>query len=317
MDIPAIKPIPADTPRPLWSVMIPTYNCAAFLRQTLESVLAQDPGPEQMQIEVVDDCSTKDHPESVVLEIGKGRVAFHRKPQNEGVTRNFNRCLERARGRLVHILHGDDFVLPGFYQRIKALAETHPDVALLATRSWVINEIGRTKTMTPRLKALETGSRAAQDFFYGNPLQTPGVVIRRSFYEQHGGFLVGLIHAADCEMWARAIELGGGIVTEDALACYRVFTANDTSRLARTAENLKDVERLHQLLAARHPNFDPKIASRQLLHLAYGQLRHFSQKGDLEAAEANRQFWKTRAPFPLRLRKMVGAKLKRLFGKSR
>ena len=57
-----ILPVPEGTPRPVWSVMIPTYNCAKYLRETLVSVLAQDPGPEQMQIEVVDDYSTKDEP---------------------------------------------------------------------------------------------------------------------------------------------------------------------------------------------------------------------------------------------------------------
>ena len=55
---PSIAPVPEGVHRPKWSVMIPTFNCANYLRQTLESVLAQDPGPEQMQIEVVDDCST-------------------------------------------------------------------------------------------------------------------------------------------------------------------------------------------------------------------------------------------------------------------
>jgi hypothetical protein len=44
--------------RPYWSVMIPTYKAQAdYLVETLNSVLQQDPGPEQMQIEVVDDCS--------------------------------------------------------------------------------------------------------------------------------------------------------------------------------------------------------------------------------------------------------------------
>ena len=35
--------------------MIPTFHCAQFLHQTLESVLSQDPGPDVMQIEVIDD----------------------------------------------------------------------------------------------------------------------------------------------------------------------------------------------------------------------------------------------------------------------
>lgn len=62
--------------RPTWSVVIPTYNCADFLRITLKGVLDQDPGPDEMQIEVVDDVSTKDDPEGVVRELGKGRVSL-------------------------------------------------------------------------------------------------------------------------------------------------------------------------------------------------------------------------------------------------
>lgn len=45
--------------------MIPTYNCARYLRETLASVLAQDPGRDNMHIEVIDDRSTKDDPEAV------------------------------------------------------------------------------------------------------------------------------------------------------------------------------------------------------------------------------------------------------------
>ncbi len=67
---PPIPPVPDGEHRPLWSVMIPTYNCAKYLRETLLSVLAQDPGAEVMQIEVIDDCST-DNPAAVVEEVGR------------------------------------------------------------------------------------------------------------------------------------------------------------------------------------------------------------------------------------------------------
>lgn len=71
-----IPPVPDGTPRPLWSVMIPTYNCAKYLRETLASVLVQDPGPDVMQIEVVDDHSTKDDPEAVVKELAGDRYTY-------------------------------------------------------------------------------------------------------------------------------------------------------------------------------------------------------------------------------------------------
>src|SRR5512147_512884 len=91
-----IPPVPDGISRPLWSVMIPTYHCARFLPRTLESVLIQDPGSDLMQIEVVDDGSTLDDPESVVSEVGQGRISFYRQSHNVGHTRNFETCLRRA-----------------------------------------------------------------------------------------------------------------------------------------------------------------------------------------------------------------------------
>ena len=67
---PMISSVAAGIRCPSWSVMIPTFNCARLLRQALESVLSQDPGPDFMQIEVIDDCSTTDDPEAVVKEVG-------------------------------------------------------------------------------------------------------------------------------------------------------------------------------------------------------------------------------------------------------
>ncbi len=82
-----------EVERPLWSVMIPTYNCANYLRETLASVLAQDLGPDFMQIMVVDDHSLKDDPEAVVRKIGNGRVEFYRQETNVGHVKNFQTCL--------------------------------------------------------------------------------------------------------------------------------------------------------------------------------------------------------------------------------
>lgn len=303
---PRIEPVPAGVQRPRWSVMIPTYNCAKYLRQTLESVLAQDPGEGEMQIEVVDDCSTKDDPEAVVREVGKGRVSLHRKPQNEGVTANFNTCIQRSRGHLLHLLHSDDWVLPGFYDQLSQLAELHPGTPLLASRSFFVDEENVIVGVTERLRALEAGAQEVKDFFYGTPVQTPGVVVRRTFYEAQGGFLPSLVHTADCEMWVRAIGAGGGVVTSGVLACYRVFATNDSGRLARTAENLRDLERLDSIFAERYPAFNRQRAVERVCDRALQQAERFAWRGDLEAAEANLAFWRQNAPLGLRLRRSLG-----------
>src|SRR4028119_1785319 len=123
-----ISPVPEGESRPLWSVMIPTYNCAKYLRETLASVLAQDPGSEVMQIAVVDDDSTQDDPAAVVEELGRGRVEFYRQPHNVGLVKNFQTTLELSRGKLIHQLHGDDLVQIGFYQKLQRAFIENPEI---------------------------------------------------------------------------------------------------------------------------------------------------------------------------------------------
>lgn len=284
---PHIPLIPSNYVRPLWSVMIPTFNCAHLLRETLESVLVQDPGPDQMQIEVVDDCSTKDDPEKVVEEVGKGRVSFYRQPKNQGVTKNFNSCVLRSRGFFVHILHGDDLVTPAFYSTLEGLAKQFPSAALLATRAFHIDESGEIDSLNDRLPSLASPSTNASPFYYNNPFRTPAMVIRRDFYETHGGFYETLCHTADWEMWVRAIALGSGVVINRPLAKYRWFAGNDTSKLMRTGENLRDYLRLAEILTTRHPDFDMAKFRYLTARIAKHQAKRFAEKGDLAARDAN------------------------------
>jgi glycosyltransferase involved in cell wall biosynthesis len=68
---PEIKPLQGSVSRPKWSVMIPAYNCRQYLIEKIRSVLEQDPGEENMQIEVVDDGSTDADVESWFIKSGK------------------------------------------------------------------------------------------------------------------------------------------------------------------------------------------------------------------------------------------------------
>jgi glycosyltransferase involved in cell wall biosynthesis len=277
--------------------MIPTFNCASYLGRTLESVLSQDAGSDQMQIEVVDDCSTKDDPESVVRKIGSGRVHFYKSSKNQGISRNFNLCIARSRGHLVHILHGDDYVLPTFYTRVAELALANPTVAFYCTRSFVVDEFGAIEGISPRVKSMEIPTRAAEEMYYTNPIRTPSVVVRRSFYEQNGGFLEGLSHVADWEMWVRSISRGTGIALNEPLCSYRAFASNDTGRLARSADNLREFLRLGKAWRdTALTDFDLPRFTRMVTACCEAQMELFSARGDTEAYRANLKLWRELAP---------------------
>src|SRR5438045_9130643 len=95
---PLIFPLQEGTsPRPFWSVMIPTYDPRAdYLEETLLSVLKQDQGPDEMQIEVIDDCSKESTALEVTHRAGAGRVAFHRESENAGLATAWTRLIDGA-----------------------------------------------------------------------------------------------------------------------------------------------------------------------------------------------------------------------------
>ena len=299
---PTVPSIDGDHIRPYWSVMIPTFNCARYLRETLASVWSQDPGPDVMQIEVVDDCSTKDDPESVVREVGGGRISFYRQPRNQGLTGNWNTCLARARGHWVHLLHGDDLVQPGFYQTMRDAADRHPDLAMLFCRAFTINEQGEIETISPRVREMEQGTRQFPPMHLENPVRTPTVVIRRDFYESHGGFDPRFAHTADWEMWMRATVRGGALCINRPLASYRLFAANHSGQLARTAGNLEEYVSLAKLVEEEgRTTIDWRQFRRMLAACASAQARAFAASGDREAADANWRFWRGTATWRIRI----------------
>ena len=284
---PTIAPVCDMLPRQRWSVMIPTFNCAKYLRHTLRSVLDQAPGPDQMQIEVIDDCSTRDDPYAVVRELASGRIQFYRKEQNGGATTNFNTCIQRSRGELVHILHGDDTVSPGFFKSVERAADKHPEIAGFFARTFDIDEEGNLQALSARLPWLESGGSDSGELLYQNSIRTPGCVVRRKFYEVHGGFLPGFPHVADWEMWVRVIANGGGLAINEPLANYRDFAANDTGRLARLGANVRDGFELALRFKETIPTFDFERARRQLAAQAREQMKRFRERNDSEAADAN------------------------------
>ena len=235
----AVAPVGDGAPRPLWSVMIPTYDCARYLRQALESVLAQDPGPDAMQIEVVDDGS-RDDPAAVVEAVGRGRVSFFAQRANVGHTRNFHTCLARSRGRLVHLLHGDDYVLDGFYQRLGAGFAARPDVGAAFCRHVYMDARGAWQDVPPPEQERSGVLADALVRLAGEQrIMTPAIVARRDVYEALGGFDDRLVCSEDWEMWVRIAAHYPVWYEPEALAVYRMHDDSNTGRHVRSGEDMR------------------------------------------------------------------------------
>jgi glycosyltransferase involved in cell wall biosynthesis len=266
---PVIQPLAEDTARPLWSVMIPTFNCISFLKKTLESVLIQDYGVANMQIEVIDDCSTDGNIEELVKKIGKGRISFFRQKINVGSLRNFETCLNRSKGKWIHLLHGDDMVKNGFYEEIQYLFKNNSTAGAAFTGCKNIdkneNEGDGFDTIKNTPGLIDNWLQKIARF---QMLQPPSIVIKREVYEHLGGYF-GVHYGEDWEMYTRIAKYYPVAYSPKNLALYRVHDDNSSSQSIISGQHIKDIRKVISIIQ----NYLPQNARRSTRNISK---KHFS-----------------------------------------
>lgn len=228
--------------RPAFSVMIPVHNPTVHLETALGSVLAQSVKESDMQIAIVDDGSDHDVTARIRALDPSGRVEIHRFPERLGVARNLNRSIDLSRGHLVHLLHQDDYVLPGFYASMLRAFQRAPTAGMAFCRTRIVDESGR-------LQKLTSGPRVWSGVVSGwvskiatrQRVQAPSAVVARSTYEQVGGYREDLRFALDWEMWVRIAVRHAVWYERGALAAYRRHARSETGRVRADALAWPDV----------------------------------------------------------------------------
>ena len=286
----AIAPVPEGEPRPTFSVMLPTYEPDHRLGRSLAAVLAQAPDPAAMQIAVVDDGSRQVDVRALVRSFDPaGRVEVLLNQRRAGLAGNWNRCLSLARGKFVHLLHQDDHVLPGFYDRIGHGFRAAPGIGMAFCRSRIVDGNDR---------LIKTASR--QQWTAGvlggwlpriaerQRVQTPAAVVARSTYERLGGFRTDLCHALDWEMWVRIAAATPVWYDPRVLAVYRRHRDNESHRLLKSGavwpDLLQAIELNSSLLPAVNRERVRERSARWYTGSALRTVEKQLARGDLDAA---------------------------------
>lgn len=235
-----IPPVGEGIERPVWSVMIPTFNPKNFIFESLESVLSQFPGKEKMQIEIVDDCSDKVNIPKLIGDLGKGIISYHRLPKNVGHSFNFTEALRRSKGRYIHILHDDDLVKPGFYKKFEEIFETYPDIGAAYCRQEYIDDEGKFLfNSEPDRENTGILENALIKLAERQRVQYCAMVVKRSTYEKTGGFIRKNISCEDWEMWVRIASMFKIAYEPEILAAYRIHKASMSLIDMRTGQDMR------------------------------------------------------------------------------
>lgn len=181
---------------PLISVIIPTYNRAAFLFEAVDSVLKQTFS--DFELIVVDDGSTDGTADSLI-EKYEGRFIYRYQP-NQGVSAARNQGIQMARGQWIAFLDSDDLWLPEKLETQILFFSNNPEINICQTEEvWIRN--GR--RVNPRKKH----QKFSGDLFGPSLLlclvSPSAVMVRRDLFDEVGCFDEALPACEDYDLWLR------------------------------------------------------------------------------------------------------------------
>jgi hypothetical protein len=250
------------TNTPLVSIVTPSYNQAAFLEDTLRSVLQQDyPAIEYL---VADGASTDGSPE--ILARYAGRLAWWVSEPDKGQADAINKGFRRARGEIVAWLNSDDVYFPGAVRRAVQAFQEHPGVGLVFGDALTVDPLGRP------LNRLRFGDWGLDEWMRFRIICQPAVFLRRSLLEQAGWVDPAYHFLLDHQLWLRMARL--------APVCYLgagAFRPLAAARHHPAAKNLTmaskvgvEIERVLAWMEAQ-PDLAPRLAAdrRQVYGGAY------------------------------------------------
>jgi glycosyltransferase involved in cell wall biosynthesis len=286
-----IPPVAGGGQRPRWSVMLPVREPRrAHLAEALRSVLDQDPGRDHMEIVVLDDASSFDVA-ALVADVAGDRVGSVRHDRALGLAGNWNAAVRASRGELVHLLHQDDRVQPGFYDRLGRPLGDRSDLVGSWCRVAGFDDDGRL-TWTPAPERIDPGvvDDLALKEAEQHRMLIPGVVVRRSVYEEIGGYRDDLPYCTDWDFVKRLTALGPTWYEPLVLAPRRQHDHQETKRLQATGADLADrrrsIELTADLLSADQRSRATSAALRGSVVLAIERLRELVQADATDAAVA-------------------------------
>ncbi len=194
------------------SVVTPCYNGAAYIGQTIASVLAQTHAPRE--IIVVDDGSTDESAE-IIASFGDPVRLIRQKNQGESVARNVG--IRAAEGDYLAFLDADDLLEPTSYERMLSALDGRSDAVALMGAAWFDRDPAKPYRQYPPIASSFLPNIIRGNFGPPHCWLTP-----RSVVEQAGGFEESMRYFEDWDFWWRVALTGAKLVPVNHLgALYR------------------------------------------------------------------------------------------------
>lgn len=188
---------------PQFSVIIPLYNKAPYVRKTVESVLGQTFS--DYELIIIDNGST-DGSSEIVADISDSRIRIVRLEENVGVSNARNKGVEMATAPYIAFLDADDWWEPTFLEEMSGLIKRHPGAGIYGTGYYIVKN-GKKWLAPIGIDSDFTEGEINYCAVYAKtlcmPLTSITVAMPRAIFDETGGFKPHLKLGEDFDLWVR------------------------------------------------------------------------------------------------------------------
>jgi GT2 family glycosyltransferase len=252
---------------PKLSILVPTCNRAAYLRECLDSLLTTTVDCEV----IVSDNASSDETRALMRTYTDPRVRYYRQAENMGVINNHNFLLAVARGDYICIFGDDDRAVPGSFERKVAMLDAFAELDMVYSQSYIIDAEGQRHAagaVMGRLPFSYVGGRTEfDDLLLNCYISWQTLIFRRSLYEEVGPLELWGLRASNDWHWLQHAVRGRqvGFLNEPTVE-VRVhdtsISATAGTRLGHFMEDRLDIWHKWLLESEHPPTIGPLMAGR-------------------------------------------------------
>lgn len=254
---------------PAFSVVIPTYNQADFLRIALRSVLDQE--FDDFEVLVVNNFST-DHTLEVVSEFNDPRLQAINFKNNGVIGAGRNVGIRASRAPYIAFLDSDDTWRPGKLTKVAQVIEATPEIGLVAHLQEMVWD-GPVRTRT-NFGPPPGFSEDVYEYLLlvGNLLATSAAVVRRDRLEQVGLFSedTALVTAEDYDLWLKLAKVCQFRFIPQVLGSNQVHLDSASSRIEQHINSVLAVlEKNFNSVNGPEPKYSGRVVRRRYSTIYY------------------------------------------------
>lgn len=235
--------------KPKVSILVPTYNRSALLKQSINSILVQSYS--NFEIVVVDNNSIDDT-EQVIREFADPRIKYFKNPINVGPIRNHNIALSLCRGEYIHMFSDDDLMLENnlslkvdILDKVQHVGLVHSSINIIDSNGVISsNDHWASKSshwQDVKSKAIMSGEECYSILYdTWNFISMPTVLVRKSLLDTNNlEFNNQLKYLIDWDLWLKCSLYCDFYFIDNPLVSYRTHNNNETSLIEKSTYELE------------------------------------------------------------------------------